>query len=313
MSERKAINKYYPPDYDPTNVPKKRKTNAADKVRLMLPFSMKCLLCSEYIAARRKFNARKEVTAEKYMGVKLIHFHIKCPRCNNTLVFRTDPKSAGFVPVSGAVRNYEKLSADDPIPALETDDDIFARLEREDAENKQFQEQRLKRKTNPFWQAQKAASSSSTMEALEAKLLEQQHEQDVNDHLQRLQAQALRLSESGGADAVAARAERTIAASVKRSGSSPSTQAIRMLERRSAQRAQPPTVSGVISVTKAKTRAGDDAGRSATGQSAHRMAQPAPPPQPSTPPAASVAPPPHPVLSGSALSALAGYSSDEAD
>lgn len=203
MSERKAINKYYPPDWDPSQAPKKKKSNNpnAEKVRLMLPFSMKCLQCSEYIALRRKFNARKEVTPEKYMGIKIIRFHIKCPRCNNGIVFRTDPKSAGFAPVEGGVRNYESLAPEVKIKPLETEDEIFERLEREEAENKKFQEQRAKRKHNPFWQT-KELNDKNVMESLEDKLAEQQKEQEMYDHLAYLQAKSLRLQKSGGAEHV---------------------------------------------------------------------------------------------------------------
>lgn len=204
MSERKAINKWYPPDWDPSKAPKKqKKTNAnAEKVRLMLPFSMKCLQCNEYIAARRKFNARKEVTPERYMGIKIIKFHIKCPRCNNAISFKTDPKLAGFAPVEGGARNYESLSTETKIKPLETENEIFARLEREDEENQKFQEQRNKRKNNPFWQAQNKNSDKDSMSNLEDKLVEQQKEQEMYDHLAYLQAKAQKLQQAGGLEGV---------------------------------------------------------------------------------------------------------------
>lgn len=201
MSERKAINKYYPPDWDPAKVPKKVKSSnpGAEKVRLMLPFSMKCLQCNEYISARRKFNARKETTSEKYMSFKIIKFHIKCPRCNNSIVFRTDPKTAGFAPVEGGVRNYESQT-ETKIKPIETEDEILERLEKEDSENKKFQEQKKKRKHNPFWQDQQRGKDISEFED---KLIEQQKEQEIHDHLTYLQARAKKLQESGGADQVA--------------------------------------------------------------------------------------------------------------
>lgn len=203
MSERKAINKWYPPDWDPSKAPKKaKKSNANDKVRLMLPFSMKCLQCNEYIAARRKFNARKEVTPDRYMGIKIIKFHIKCPRCNNSIVFKTDPKLAGFVPVEGGVRNYESATETN-IKPTETEDEIFARLEREDEENQKFHEQQNKRKHNPFWLAHDKDPSKDSMANLEEKLMEQQKEQEMHDHLAYLQAKAQKLQQSGGSDHVA--------------------------------------------------------------------------------------------------------------
>lgn len=214
MSERKAINKWYPPDYDPSKVPKKAKSTNPnnDKVRLMLPFSMKCLQCNEYIAARRKFNARKETTGERYLGFKIIKFHVKCPRCNNGIVFRTDPKLAGFAPVEGGVRNYESTAKEAKIKPMETDDEILQRLEKEDLENQKYHEQRQKRKLNPFWQesSNAAASGIQAMENLEEKLLEQQREQELHDHLTFLHAKSQRIQQSGGHDRLADEARESI-------------------------------------------------------------------------------------------------------
>lgn len=201
MSERKAINKWYPPDYDPSKVPKKSKTQSKgrDRVRLMLPFSMKCLKCNEFISARRKFNATKEATSEKYMGFKIIKFHVRCPCCNNGIVFRTDPALAGFVPVEGGVRNYESLAREHPkINRMETDEEILSRLEKEEEASRQFKEQQEMRKRNPFWQ--RTGNSNDAMKNLENKLAKQQEEQQMYDHLVQLQDKASRLQESGGLD-----------------------------------------------------------------------------------------------------------------
>lgn len=184
---------------------------------------MKCILCNEYISARRKFNARKETTAEKYMGVKIIKFHIKCPRCNSQLVFRTDPKSSGFETVSGVDRNYVSSKAKEEQPQ-ETEDQMLERLERQERENQDYQEQKSKRKNNPFWQAQN--QTGNTLDNFEEKLLEQQKEQQMHDQLTLLQAKAAQLENSGGADAAIERAraklqlerppEEFVASSIKR-------------------------------------------------------------------------------------------------
>lgn len=212
MSERKAINKWYPPDYDPSKVPKKEKSRnaGANKSRLMLPFSMKCLQCNEYIAARRKFNARKETTNEKYMGFKIIKFHIKCPRCSNSIVFRTDPALAGFAPVEGGVRNYESLVKEPKIKPMETEDEILSRLEKEEEESKKFKEQQERRKKNPFWQGRNE-TGSDVMTNLEEKLAKQQEDQEMHDHLVYLQAKANRLQESGGQDKLTSTAQSKLA------------------------------------------------------------------------------------------------------
>lgn len=263
MSERKAINKYYPPDWDPSQVPKKRKnTNPnAEKVRLMLPFSMKCLQCNEYIASRRKFNARKEITPEKYMGIKIIRFHIKCPRCNNGIVFRTDPKSAGFAPVEGGVRNYESLAPQEKIKPLETEDEIFERLEREETENKRFQEQKAKRKNNPFWQA-KDQGEKDVLESLEDKLADQQREQEIHDHLAYLQAKSARLQQSGGVDHVTnvvhAQVSQALAKEKAIEDNDEDLEKAKVIFSTREKRPMPASVSGVITVKKPKRKPVDE-------------------------------------------------------
>lgn len=247
MSERKAINKWYPPDWDPSKAPKKaKKSNANDKVRLMLPFSMKCLQCNEYIAARRKFNARKEVTPDRYMGIKIIKFHIKCPRCNNGIVFKTDPKLAGFMPVEGGVRNYESAT-ETKIKPTETEDEIFARLEREDQENQKFHEQQNKRRHNPFWLAHDKDASKDSMANLEEKLLEQQKEQEMHDHIAYLQAKAQKLHQSGGSDHVASALKESLAEKRKLDSDSEEDAKIKELFAKKVP-GHPQVVGGVITV-----------------------------------------------------------------
>lgn len=42
MGERKVLNRYFPPDFDPALIPKrKRAKNNEMKIRMMLPFSLR--------------------------------------------------------------------------------------------------------------------------------------------------------------------------------------------------------------------------------------------------------------------------------
>lgn len=113
MSERKVLNKYIPPDYDPSIRPPKKKKKFQGPnggkltVRLMTPFSMRCHTCGEYIYKGKKFNARKEKTGEKYFSIDILRFYIRCTRCAAEITFITDPKHADYAAESGASRNYE--------------------------------------------------------------------------------------------------------------------------------------------------------------------------------------------------------------
>jgi Saf4/Yju2 protein len=109
MSERKVLNKYIPPNFDPEKIPKARMVKGKQHiVRLMAPFSMRCKTCGEYIYKGRKFNARKEtVLGEDYLGIKIFRFYIRCTLCAAEITFKTDPQHSDYVAEHGATRNTE--------------------------------------------------------------------------------------------------------------------------------------------------------------------------------------------------------------
>ncbi|KAM9356453.1 splicing factor YJU2 [Pholidichthys leucotaenia] len=109
MSERKVLNKYYPPDFDPSKIPKlKLSKDRQYVVRLMAPFNMRCKTCGEYIYKGKKFNARKEtVQNETYMGLPIFRFYIKCTRCLAEITFKTDPENTDYAMEHGATRNFQ--------------------------------------------------------------------------------------------------------------------------------------------------------------------------------------------------------------
>lgn len=109
MSERKVLNKYYPPDFDPLNIPRLKLPKARQyTVRIMTPCNMKCNTCGDYIAKAKKFNARKEtVDGEEYLGLRIYRFYFKCPICMAEITFKTDPKNQDYELEHGATRNFQ--------------------------------------------------------------------------------------------------------------------------------------------------------------------------------------------------------------
>ncbi|KRX92346.1 Prestin [Trichinella pseudospiralis] len=108
-TERKALNKYYPPDFDPRKLPKVSiPRNRQYVIRVMAPFNMKCNTCGEYIYKGKKFNARREtVDDEDYIGLSIFRFYIRCPQCLAEITFKTDLKNCDYAEEHGATRLFE--------------------------------------------------------------------------------------------------------------------------------------------------------------------------------------------------------------
>ncbi len=99
MSERKVINKWLDPEFDPSKVVVEKKLQKTScGIRMMLPMTVSCLNCGNYMGIGTKFNMRLEtVLDEDYLGIKIYRFYFKCTKCFVEVTFKTDPKNHDYV------------------------------------------------------------------------------------------------------------------------------------------------------------------------------------------------------------------------
>ena len=116
MADLKKVNSlYYPPDYDPSKLlpvrairPKRTAGARQLQIRMMLPFTMRCGHCDEFLFIATKFNSRCEkVQGTTQLGLNAYRFYGNCKHCKGEFVFRTDPEKSDYVLESGGVRSYE--------------------------------------------------------------------------------------------------------------------------------------------------------------------------------------------------------------
>lgn len=113
MGERKGLAKYYPPDFDPSKLPRiKRPKDGQISSHFMLPMSIRCLTCGEFMGAGLKFNAKKSTAAETYLGTKIFRFSMRCKACPAAFIIRTDPQNSDYACESGAKRNFAAWRAE---------------------------------------------------------------------------------------------------------------------------------------------------------------------------------------------------------
>ncbi len=176
MAERKTLNKYYPPDFDPLSIKPRRNKKpptGLQTVRMMAPWSMRCVSCNEYIYKGKKFNVRKEKSNESYMNIQKINFYFRCPRCASEIKIRTDPKNADYEPVSGVVRNYDPVRRNE-VNHEQTLEERLEELEKEQREGEEEDEE-------------------NAIAKLEAKLLDTKREQEISEELDNIRSANARI------------------------------------------------------------------------------------------------------------------------
>ncbi|KAK2197534.1 Saf4-Yju2 protein [Babesia duncani] len=130
MAERKVLNKYIPPDFDPEAFNRfrdvlrndgfgKNRTTFARRlkgginsrglsIRMMFPFTFRCASCGDFTYVGTKFNSRvQRLYNEDYLGIEKWRFFAKCPHCGHQIVFKTDPQHGDYLLESGGTRTYD--------------------------------------------------------------------------------------------------------------------------------------------------------------------------------------------------------------
>ncbi|MEW5309084.1 MAG: hypothetical protein WDW38_000995 [Sanguina aurantia] len=181
MGERKVLNKYYPPDYDPSKMPRGKKNESNDmKVRMMLPMSVRCKTCRNFMYKGTKFNTRKEdVMGETYLGIQVFRFYYRCTNCAAEFTMKTDPEHQDYMLEEGASRNHEPWREPDLAKAA-------AIKEREDEE------------------------MGNAMKALENRTLDSKREMDIMaalDEMRTLKSQHARISTEAALAALSKQAQ----------------------------------------------------------------------------------------------------------
>ncbi|KAG9065861.1 hypothetical protein KI688_002158 [Linnemannia hyalina] len=150
MADRKATNKYYPPDWDPSKGsinkhvgqhPLRDRARKLDQgiliVRFELPYSIWCNGCNKSAATGVRYNAEKK-TIGKYYSTPILSFRMKCHHCSSWFEIQTDPKNAAYKVTAGARRKTDDFAEAEDRGTLKIDtpeefsrraNDKFAKLE----------------------------------------------------------------------------------------------------------------------------------------------------------------------------------------
>lgn len=173
MAERKVLNKYIPPDFDHSKIPKrKKKKNEKRVIRMMVPMTVRCVKCGTFIYAGKKLNSKKEYCdGEDYLGIKRFRFFMKCGVCSNLFAIKTDPQNSSYVAELGCTENFHARKS---------------QVKEEAAAKKKLEEE----------------EEGDAMKQLENRTLQSKRELDVMDALDELKSINSRLERANPDDAL---------------------------------------------------------------------------------------------------------------
>ncbi|GAA5953797.1 hypothetical protein JCM3765_006969 [Sporobolomyces pararoseus] len=145
-----GFNKYYPPDYDPSEgslnkrLGKHALGDRARKldqgiliVRFELPYNIWCGHCNAHIGQGVRYNAEKKKVG-MYYSTTIWSFRCKCHLCQGWFEIRTDPQNTRYVVHEGARQKYEEwdpeengqMVIDNAASTSEAPPDPFASVEK---------------------------------------------------------------------------------------------------------------------------------------------------------------------------------------
>nr|XP_045718843.1 probable splicing factor YJU2B [Mirounga angustirostris]XP_045718844.1 probable splicing factor YJU2B [Mirounga angustirostris]XP_045718845.1 probable splicing factor YJU2B [Mirounga angustirostris] len=142
MGERKGVNKYYPPDFNPekhgslnqyhSSHPLRERARKLSQgiliIRFEMPYNIWCDGCKNHIGMGVRYNAEKKKVGN-YYTTPIYRFRMKCHLCVNYIEMQTDPANCDYVIVSGAQRKEERWDMVDNEQVLTTEHEKKQKLE----------------------------------------------------------------------------------------------------------------------------------------------------------------------------------------
>uniref|UniRef100_G3U2Y3 Probable splicing factor YJU2B n=1 Tax=Loxodonta africana TaxID=9785 RepID=G3U2Y3_LOXAF len=142
QGERKGVNKYYPPDFNPekhgslnryhNSHPLRERARKLSQgiliIRFEMPYNIWCDGCKNHIGMGVRYNAEKKKVGN-YYTTPIYRFRMKCHLCVNHIEMQTDPANCDYVIVSGAQRKEERWDMEDNEQVLTTEHEKKQKLE----------------------------------------------------------------------------------------------------------------------------------------------------------------------------------------